>query len=380
VLAAASAAVGGYRIGFVARAASWIGMALGLVLAARLLPSIIRAFEDADQVRLLFVSAGVLIVGAFLGQAVGLIVGGKLKLALPPGPVRMVDRSGGAFAGIVGVLISVWLLLPAMADIPEWPADQARNSTIARAVDSILPPPPDTLQALRRLLGEDQFPQVFDALRAAPDLGPPPAETGLSQEAANRIANSTVKVEGVACRRIQDGSGSVVGPELVATNAHVVAGEQETSVERHPEGERLPATVVAFDPNRDLAILRVPGLDRPALPIAEIAEGGVGGVFGHPGGGPLRIAPFEVGREVTARGTDIYDGHAYEREVLFLSAGLMPGDSGAPLVDPSGRVVGVAFAIAPDKPDVAYALTASELLAVLATAGSGAVDTGPCLT
>src|SRR6185436_9282002 len=109
----------------------------------------------------------------------------------------MVDRSGGAFAGIVGVLISVWLLLPAMADIPEWPADQARNSTIARAVDSILPPPPDTLQALRRLLGEDQFPQVFDALRAAPDLGPPPAETGLSQEAADRIADSTVKVEGV---------------------------------------------------------------------------------------------------------------------------------------------------------------------------------------
>jgi S1-C subfamily serine protease len=102
-------------------------------------------------------------------------------------------------------------------------------------------------------------------------------------------------------------------------------------------------------------------------------------VFGHPGGGALRAAPFEVARTVQATGTDIYDRARIEREVLILAAGLQPGDSGAALIDPEGRAVGVAFAIAPDKPGVAYALDMSELDAVLAGDLSASVDTGPCL-
>jgi S1-C subfamily serine protease len=158
----------------------------------------------------------------------------------------------------------------------------------------------------------------------------------------------------------------------------VVAGEDEVTVER-ADGKRLDADVVVFDPDRDLAVLHVDGLAAPALAIADIDEGGTGAVFGHPSGGPLRIAPFEVGREVTATGTDIYDRHQTRRAVFFLSADLHPGDSGAALVDTRGRAVGVAVAIAPDRPGVAYALTTEELNGVLAARRDPGVDTGACL-
>ena len=180
-------------------------------------------------------------------------------MELPSGTARQVDRVAGAGSGVVGVLVSVWLLLPAMANIPDWPARQARTSTIAQLVHDAFPEPPDTLQALRkRLIGDENFPDVLGGLEAAPDLGPPPAESGLSQETAERVAESTVKVEGVACRRIQDGSGSVIGPDLVVTNAHVVAGSEDVVVYRYPDNVKVDATIVAFDPNRDLAFLARP--------------------------------------------------------------------------------------------------------------------------
>ena len=162
------------------------------------------------------------------------------------------------------------------------------------------------------------------------------------------------------------------------TNAHVVAGNESTEVVR-TDGSRASATVVTFDPDRDLAVLEVPGIDRPALPLGDAEEGDRGGVYGYPGGGDLRIAPFEIAREVEARGTDIYDDDATDRDVFFLSAHLRPGDSGSALVTPDGEVVGVAFAIAPDRSNVAYALTDVELAAILAVPRPGAVGTGPCI-
>jgi len=376
--AAAGAAVGGYRLGLLARVTSWVGMALGLFVGARALPPILRSVEDGSDQQLLFITLGVLLGSAFVGQAIGLFVGGRLHVALPGASVRSLDRGGGAAAGVLGVLVALWLLLPIMADVRGWVAIQARTSTIAALVHDRFPDAPDALATLRRLVGGEQFPRVFEALEASPDLGPPPSAAGIPQEVVDNVVLSTVKVEGVACRRIQEGSGFVVAPELVVTNAHVVAGEDETVVHRS-DGSEVAATVVAFDPNRDLAVLRATGLNRAALPRADVGEGASGAVFGHPGGGPLRAAPFQVGREVTATGTDIYDQQRTEREVLILSAGLAPGDSGAALVDPQGRVVGVAFAIAPDRPNVAYALDLPELEAVLAGNLSQPVDTGPCL-
>lgn len=373
------AAVGGYHLGFLTRVASWVGMVLGVTIGAQVLPPVLRSLEEASAAQLLFVTIGILLGTAFVGQALGLLVGSRLHATLPGATVRSADRAAGAVVGVIGVLVGIWLLLPLMADVPGWFASQARSSSVARFVDDRFPDPPDTVNTLRRLVGEDQFPRVFDALERAPDLGPPPTSTNIPQPVVDAVVPSTVKVQGVACRRIQEGSGFVVGPGLVVTNAHVVAGEDETVVQRS-NGTEVRARVVAFDPNRDLAILSAGDLARPALPRGDVDEGGVGAVFGHPGGGPLRAAPFQVGDAVTATGTDIYDRNHTQREVLILSSALRPGDSGAALVDPSGTVVGVAFAIAPDRPRVAYALAIEELEAVLAGDLSRPVDTGPCLS
>jgi S1-C subfamily serine protease len=354
-------------------------MAAGVLVAAEVvLPWVLEVWSGMTGVRLLSAAAAVLVVGAFLGQAAGLVIGGRLHLALPGGAARTADKTAGATAGVVGVAVAVWLLLPAMADIPEWPAEQARHSVLGRVVEGVLPPAPDPLQTLRQLVDDDRFPQVFDALRPTPDLGPPPETSGLTAELAQRVAASTVKVEGVACSRIQDGSGFVVDEGLVMTNAHVVAGETETTVERS-DGTMVNAAVVSFDPDRDLAVLFAPDLDRPPLPVGDAVVGDRGAVFGHPGGGPLRLTPFEVGRQVEATGRDIYGEERTTREVLFLAARLQPGDSGAALVDPVGEVIGVAFAIAPDQPGVAYALTTAELREVMAGDLTELVGTGKCL-
>lgn len=353
-------------------------MALGVAVGAQVLPALLRSLDDASGPQLLLVVIGTLLGAAFLGQALGLFVGSRLHATLPGATVRSADRGAGAVAGVIGVLVGIWLLLPLMADVPGTFAAQARSSALARFVDARFPDPPDAVATLRRLVGEDQLPRVFDAMERAPDLGPPPTSTNIPQAVVNAVVPSTVKVQGIACRRVQEGSGFVVAPGLVVTNAHVVAGEDETVLQRS-DGSEVRASVVAFDPNRDLAILSAGDLDRPALARGTIDEGGVGAVFGHPGGEALRAAPFQVGDAVTATGTDIYDRNRTEREVLVLSSALRPGDSGGALVDPAGTVVGVAFAIAPDRPGVAYALDMSELDAVLAGNLSTPVDTGPCL-
>jgi S1-C subfamily serine protease len=376
LMAAVAAAVGGYRLGFLARVTSWIGMGLGAVLGDRIAKAILDTIDAPSEGQALAVVVGTLLGCAFLGQALGLVAGQRLRHVLPFGGVRQADRVAGAGAGVIGVVLALWLLLPIMAEKNGWFSVQARTSALAEAVDENFPEAPNS--ALRRYLTEGQLARVVDGLERAPDVGPPPAASGLPQAVVDRVVASTVKVEGVACRRIQEGSGFVVGPDLVVTNAHVVAGEDETVLERS-DGSEVRAEVVAFDPNRDLAVLRADDIDRTALPLGDTDVGGTGAVFGHPGGGPLRAAPFQVGREVRARGTDIYDRNETERDVLVLAAALRPGDSGGALVDAGGAVVGVAFAIAPDRDGVSYALAMSELQAVLGSNLTNEVDTGPCL-
>ncbi|MFN8038109.1 MAG: MarP family serine protease [Acidimicrobiales bacterium] len=369
--------VGGYRLGMVTRVASWIGMFIGLFAAVRVLPWILERLPRSGGLTSFAVVVGVLLFLAFLGQGIGLWLGSTLRPVSDDGTVTVVDRVLGGLAGFVGTVVMIWLLLPLAAHTPGWVASEVTGSALARQLDQRLPEAPDTVQALQGFVG-DGFPRVFEALQPSPNLGPPPAASGLSTEQAASVARSVVKVEGIACSRVQDGTGFVVADGLVVTNAHVVAGERKTELERD-DGTRVTAEVVAFDPARDLAVLRARGLDRPALPIGTSATGQRGGVFGHPGGEPLRIAPFEVARQIRALGRDIYGTARTEREVLELSANLRPGDSGSALVDPSGTVVGVAFAIAPDRPDVAYALSTDELRTVLAQPRSGVVSTGDCV-
>ena len=377
VVVALSAAVGGYRLGFVARATSWFGLVAGLVVGVLLLHRVVPEVQDAGEVTVTLVAVGLLVGAGLIGLSLGLVLGGKLHAEVPPGPARQADQVAGGMIGVVGVLVVVWLLLPVLAHIPGVMATQARGSAIAREVSDRFPDPPDTLAVLRRVVGDEPFPQVFDALRPAPDTGAAPGQSGLSTAVANQVVQSTVKVSGQACSRIQEGSGFFVDTDLVVTNAHVVAGEDGTEVTL-ADGRTFDAEVVAFDPDRDLAVLRTDG-EAPALALRDGETGDTGGVFGHPGGGGLEVSPFRVAEEITAVGRDIYDSGSTSRDVLVLASELAPGDSGSALVDPQGQVIGVAFAVAPDKPGVAYALAIAELRDVLAGDLSRERDTGGCL-
>lgn len=377
VLLLIGAGIGGYRLGFVARAASWAGMLVGLVVAARLMPRVVESLgEDSSRTGILLVGAGLLLGGAAIGQALGLLLGSRAQTGITTTGGQRADRVGGAVAGVLGTLAIVWLLVPAGADMSGWQARAVRESRIVGALTDTLPAAPDATRTLRRLLG-DGYPQVFEGLDPSPEVGRVPEETGLDQTTAQAISGSIVKVEGEACGRIQEGTGWVVEPGLVVTNAHVVAGESTTVLQR-PDGSEAEATLVAFDPERDLAVLSSPDLGLPALPVGESDIDQRGAVFGHPGGGDLELSPFVTRQRIRATGTDIYGNPGTERDVLVLASSLEPGDSGSPLVDTTGQVVGVAFAIAPDRDGVAYALSTDELNAVLDTVGTQALDAGPC--
>lgn len=377
LFALVSAVVGGYRVGLVTRLASWIGALGGFVLALRVLPGLMRRFGDLQPLTTLLLTLAVLLGGAALGGALGEVVGSSLRRFVPP-PARVLDRAGGAVLGAAGLVLMLWMFLPIVAFVPGSAARVARTSTILQRIDETLPRPPDATQAVQRLVGDGRIPDVFDDLRPAPDIGPPPAAVPVAAAVVNRAVASTVNIESEGCGGLQEGSGFVVAPGVVVTNAHVVAGGERIRV-RKSGGRLVGARLVTFDDNRDLAVLEVPGLNATPLPIGEAAEGQQGAVLGYPGGqNTVRVAPSVVRRIQPATGRDIYGDDRTQRQVLFLAAALRPGDSGSALIDTSGRVVGVAFAIAPDRPGTSYALDESELRAVLAEprrAGAG----GPCI-
>lgn len=380
VVAAVAAAVGGYRLGFVARVASWIGLAVGIFVGVRLTPTLLEQVQGSEPAVRFFLSLSALMVGAILGGATGQVVGYRLRSLLPIGSgLRTLDRGAGAVGAVLSIAVAVWFLIPAMSDVAGPLARQARQSAVATAINTYAPAPPDAFETLRRLVGGSNFPQVFDALRPAPDTGVPPEAIALSNETIERVAASTVRVQGEACGRIQNGSGFAAEEGLVVTNAHVVAGVDSPTVER-PDGRRLAAQLVYFDDNRDLALLRVPGLGQAPLAVGTGSVGESGAVFGHPGGqAALRVAPATISDRQIAVGRDLYGDERTRREIFFLASRLQPGDSGGALVGVDGAVVGVAFAIAPDRESTAYALTEVELNAAL-SAPRGPADPGPCLS
>jgi S1-C subfamily serine protease len=378
VIAAVVAGMLGYRLGFLRRSLSWAGLAGGLVLALATVDDVAQALRSSPPRTRLLVSLAWVVLLATVGQGVGFALGSTLHRSLgrvTPG-VRQGDRIAGAALGVVGVLTLMWLLIPALASSPGWPAVAVHSSALARAIDRIAPAPPDAASALGRLVGDQTFPEVFDTL-TSPNAGVPP-DNGLAPDVAAQVSRSVVKVEGVACDRIQDGTGFVAGRDLVVTNAHVVAGEGRTRIETS-DGRRLDTQVVAFDPNRDLAVLRVSGLGLAPLERAAGVVDERGSLFGHPGGGALRESPMRVAEEIVAEGTDVYRSASTERHVFVLAAVAAPGDSGAPVVDEQGRVLGVLFALDLSRPTTAYAVTDEELDAVLAGGLTATVDTGACL-
>ncbi len=374
--------IGGWRLGLLTGATSWVLLVQALVLATMLLPPIATTLGGEDPGLRLLVAALLFITAGFAGQRAGIVLGRHFRRSLLPeeGPSRRRDKVAGAVAAPLAVVLGLWLLiLPPLSEMAGSFSELTQDSTLVGAIDAAFPDPPETSQALRRLAGPAGAPHVFKGLIPALDTGPPPTDSGLGPQVVSRVSASTVQVEGIACRFERDGSGFTVGRELVVTNAHVVAGQQRTFVIR-PDGRRLRAQVTVFDPVRDLALLQVPGLDQAPLTLAEGRVGTTAAVFGHPEGQTkLEISPAAIRQQVNALGPDLYQLGMTRRAVYVLAAELAPGDSGGALVNADGQVVGVAFAISPDNRGTAYALAVSELRSVLAAARETPASTGLCI-
>ena len=365
VVASLLFAVSGYRQGFVVGVLSFVGFLGGGILGARLAPSVAES-QFFSQFPRTVVGLGVVFLLASIGQLLATLVGGTVRTRLTWRPARQVDAVAGAVISVVSLLLVSWLVGRAVASSP-YPslAAQVKRSAVLTTVDGLVPTPGQRLfTSLRDLVNEGGFPEVFPGLRA-PDVTQvdPPDPRLAGSDVVKQVKPSVLKVTGVAedCRKSVEGTGFVYAKERVMTNAHVVAGVDEPKV---TVGEdELDATVVLFDPATDVAVLAVPGLTRAALPFLEKqAESGADAiVVGYPEDGPFDVRPARVSSTIPARGRDIYNRRQVEREIYALRALVRQGNSGGPLIDPQGRVLGVIFAAAADDPNVGYALTAKEV-------------------
>jgi S1-C subfamily serine protease len=377
VVAAALAAVGGWRLGLITRALGWVGAVLGLAIGVSVVPAISRWIDPGTDAGVLLLGAGCFILLASAGQAVGVAIGSRLRPHPEDEIVRAMDAAGGSLLGVAGVVVILWLLVPLMASTQGWVAQSTRSSAIAQVVTDHLPDPPEQVAELERSLAAGQFPTILAGLQPAPELPPPPEGSPVDAATLEQAASSTARLQSRACDLVQSGSGYSVGDGLWATNAHVVAGAEGIELTT-PDGASGRGRVVAFDPSVDLALVRS-DLRRPAFTLVSPTEDVGGLVLGFPGGGPFEPSPFLIGDELTATGYDIYDEALVRRDLLVMASQLEPGDSGSALLDAAGRVVGTAVAIAPDRPGVAYALRAEAVQELVAAAGSAPVDTGRCL-
>lgn len=384
-VAAVLFAVSGYRQGFVVGVLSFVGFLGGGVLGARLAPA---AASSAFLATLPRAAVGLLLVFllASVGQVLASVLGGALRRRLTWRRARSLDAAAGAVISVVSLLLVSWLVGRALADSQYTAAaSQVRRSIVLGAVDDVVPDSGRRLFAsFRNLLDERGFPEVFSDLRPSQvtDVRPPDA-TLAGNPVVARVRPSVLKITGVApsCSRKLEGTGFVYAPQRVMTNAHVVAGVSEPRVQ---VGDRsLAARVVLFDPQRDIAVLAVPGLDRMPLSFvdAPAREGADAIVLGYPLDGPFRADAARVVRRQQARGADLYNSRPVTREIYTVKGLVRQGNSGGPLITPQGRVLGVVFAAAADDDTVGYVLTAQEVAAD-ARAGRRAterVDTGRCV-
>jgi S1-C subfamily serine protease len=355
----------GHRMGLLVRAAGLLGFVAGVGLSALTIPfgvELIAPSTAAARVitPLAIVTVTVLVVSSIL-QAGAVMIRRKLEGT----PLSTLDRMGGAVAGVAGVAMMVWFAAPLAGMVPGTLARQVRGSTVVSAITELAPEAPNPLATIQSLVSDSRFPEVFSDLAQAPAVQPPPESIPVSQETVAMISASTVKVEAAGCGSQFAGSGWAVGTDLIVTNAHVVAGADDVQV-LLPDGSRTDGTVVAFDDDRDLALIEVPGLGQNPLILGEADDGEGAAAFGHPGGqDELRVAPALVSQQINAIGRDIYGQDRTEREVIVLGAELQQGDSGSAVVDSDGTVIGTVFAISPDDRGTAYALSNTELRSVL---------------
>ncbi|MCX4963792.1 MarP family serine protease [Streptomyces sp. NBC_00654] len=364
-------AVIGYRQGFVVGILSVIGFLGGGLVAVYLLPLIWDRATDGSEVSSMaaIVAVVVVIVCASIGQAFTTHLGNKLRRFITWSPARALDATGGALVNVVAMLLVAWLIGSALAgtSLPTL-GKEVRSSSVLLGVSRVMPKQASTwFTDFSSVLAQNGFPQVFSPFANEPitDVkAPDPALAG--SPVAARAKKSIVKVMGMApsCGKALEGTGFVFSDRRVMTNAHVVGGVDEPTVQIGGEGRLYDAKVVFYDWERDIAVLDVPDLKAKPLRFTgtDDAESGDSAIVaGFPENGGYDVRSARVRGRIDADGPDIYHRGTVRRDVYSLYATVRQGNSGGPLLTPEGEVYGVVFAKSLDDPDTGYALTADEI-------------------
>lgn len=381
VLLLVFAAFSGYRRGAVLQLLTYGGLLVGLILGALFAPALASLAEDpATQTG---IAVATLLALAGFGDGAGWLLGSRARAATRGGRFRPADAAAGSLVSVTAVLLCTWFIALNLVNGP-FPAlaGEIRSSAIVRVLDAALPQPPSLLAEVRRFFNRFGFPEVFSGLPPAP-AGPvrEPSEAQ-AQRAFEAADQSTVRIVGEACGAIQEGSGFVIAPSHVLTNAHVVAGVDAPQVQTQVGGS-LDAETVLYDPDLDLAVLRVAGTPGPALEFVDddVGRGAEGAVLGYPGGGGLTGVGAAIRGFIRATGRDIYGRGTVVRDVYELQAVVRPGNSGGPFVLVNGEVAGIVFAASTTDGGVGYAITSTQAKPDV-DRGIGLTDevsTGPCV-
>jgi S1-C subfamily serine protease len=323
------------------------------------------------------------LVCASFGQAIMQYAGARIRDRIKWQPVRALDAVGGAALSVVAVLVVSWALGVAVsgAKLP-YVSEQVRESRVLGRVNGVMPEQAVTaLESFNDVVGASFFPRYLEpfAPERIIEVGPPPPRIARDPQ-VERASASVLKIRGENdCGRGVEGTGFLYSPTRVMTNAHVVAGVDGPTV---IVGDReVPGTVVYFNEDLDVAVLAVSGLDRPFLRFDEGGEERQpAAVLGYPNDGPYDVQAARIRNEQRLRSPDIYGNGTVIREVFSIRSLVRPGNSGGPLVDKQGEVLGVIFAASVTDNNTGYALTAEQVAesAARGVTNDQAVSTGAC--
>jgi S1-C subfamily serine protease len=381
ILLMISALYRGYELGLTRQLFSSIGFIVGLFLGSFLQRYTIHLGQTpvTRSIIALITTMGL----AFFFLGIGEQIGVRLKDKVTTWKIgKGADGFFGSILGAGTFLLTIWLAAAILLTLPlQDTQSQIRGSAVISRLNQSLPPATSVLSGLGHLINPNGFPQVFTGNE--PALEGNTTIPGISpqlQAAIDKDKGSVVKFEGIGCGGIVNGSGFVISSDLVATNAHVVAGVSKLYV-RDSNGQHS-ATVVWFDPELDFAIARVNNLAGAPLLIKNdvLPNNTNGAVLGYPGGGPLTAGGAQLLDHFTARGRDIYNRNITERQVYSLAAKVIPGNSGGPLIASDGTVMGIVFAQSTVYDNVGYALTTAQTESAInqAQAQNRPVSNGTC--